>query len=236
MYFYLSTLGHTYLWEWAPANNIIINPQCMVTVVILCVSVTKLAATYLVCKSKLWCYMIPYGVSNACIGWTPPKTLCSLVLVSSADDKLLDFSLSGTQRSIYTKGHVPVLYTVWSAHGRGKVKARSTKWSVCLELAVCKSFSGGKVSSSAVDYIVYASTYSVVYHACLTQRYYTMSMFHCQSLPISRRSWLLLPLAVHAAVNTFMWTTIVLRLSALVLSVSHHSGTHLMSALQCKVS
>ena len=159
------------------------------------------------------------------IGWIPLITLCSLVLASSADDKLLDFSLSGTQRSIYTKDHVPVLYTVWSAHGWGKVKARPTEWSVCLELAVCKCFSGGKVSSSTVDCIVYASTYSVVYHACLTQRYYTMSMFHCQSLPISRTSWLLLLLAVHAAVNTFMWTTVVLRLSALVLSVSHHSGT-----------
>ena len=55
-----------------------------------CLSVTKLAATYLVCKSKLRYY-----------------TVCSPVLASFADGKLLDFSPSSTQRSIYTKGHVP---------------------------------------------------------------------------------------------------------------------------------
>ena len=104
-----------------------------VTVVVLCVcvsvclSVTKLAATYLVCKSKLRCYTIPHGVPNACIVWIPLKTLCSPVLASFADGKLLDFSLSGTYRSIYTKGHVPVLYTVCPAHGRGLVKARPTE-------------------------------------------------------------------------------------------------------------
>ena len=79
-------------------------------------SVTKLAATYLVCKSKLGCYTIPHGVPNACIVWIP--------LTSFADGKLLDFSLSGTHRSIYTKGHVPVLYTVCS---RVLVKVRPTE-------------------------------------------------------------------------------------------------------------
>ena len=33
-----------------------------------CVSVTKLAATYLVCKSKVQCYKIPYGIPNTLIG------------------------------------------------------------------------------------------------------------------------------------------------------------------------
>ena len=32
-----------------------------------CLSVNKLAATYLVCKSKLRYYTIPYGVPNACL-------------------------------------------------------------------------------------------------------------------------------------------------------------------------
>ena len=65
-----------------------------------CLSVTKLAATYLVCKSKLWCYTIRYGIPNACIVWIPLKTLCLPVLASFADGKLLDVSLSGTQHSI----------------------------------------------------------------------------------------------------------------------------------------
>ena len=52
-----------------------------------CLSVTKLAATYLVCKSKLRCYTIPYGIPNACIAWIPLKTFCSPVLASFADGK-----------------------------------------------------------------------------------------------------------------------------------------------------
>ena len=92
-----------------------------------CLSVTKLAATYLACKSKLRCYTISYGGPIACIVWIPLKTLCSPVLASLVDGKLLDFYPSGTQRSIYTKGHVPVLYTVCPAHGRGLVKAQPTE-------------------------------------------------------------------------------------------------------------
>ena len=47
-----------------------INTQCMccrVTVVVcVCLSVTKLAATYwyLVCESKVQCYKVPYGIPN----------------------------------------------------------------------------------------------------------------------------------------------------------------------------
>ena len=50
---------------------LIINPRRMrrrVTVVVLCViplSVTTLAATYLVCESNLLCYKVPYDVPNA---------------------------------------------------------------------------------------------------------------------------------------------------------------------------
>ena len=40
-----------------------------------CLSVTKIAATYLVCKFKLRYYTIPYGIPNACIVWIPLKTL-----------------------------------------------------------------------------------------------------------------------------------------------------------------
>ena len=57
----------------------------------MCVSVTELTATYLVCESKVRRYKIPYGVPNACIVWISPKTLCSPVLASFADSKVLDF-------------------------------------------------------------------------------------------------------------------------------------------------
>ena len=49
-----------------------------------CLSVTALAATYLVCKSKVRCYKFPYGVSNLCILWISLKTHCSPVLASFA--------------------------------------------------------------------------------------------------------------------------------------------------------
>ena len=52
-------------------------------------SVTKLAATYLVCESKVQCYKVPYHVPNA---YGFPKMLCLPVLASFADSKLLDFS------------------------------------------------------------------------------------------------------------------------------------------------
>ena len=56
------------------------------------VSVTELTATYLVCESKIRCQKVPYGVPNAWFVWISPKTLCSPVLASFADSKLLDFS------------------------------------------------------------------------------------------------------------------------------------------------
>ena len=66
-----------------------------VTVIVLsvCVSIIKLAATYLVCDSKMQVCKVPYGVPNACIVWILLKMLCSPVLVSFADSKLLDFFL-----------------------------------------------------------------------------------------------------------------------------------------------
>ena len=82
-------------------SNIIINPRRMrrrVTVVAVCVcvcvclSVTKLTATYLVCKSKVQDYKVLYGVPKAWFVWISPKTLCSPVLASFANSKLLDFS------------------------------------------------------------------------------------------------------------------------------------------------
>ena len=45
----------------------IINPRCMCRSsrsVSVCLSVTKLAATYLVCESKVQRYKVPYGVPN----------------------------------------------------------------------------------------------------------------------------------------------------------------------------
>ena len=43
-------------------------------------SVTTLAATYLVCESNLQCCKVPYGVPNAWFVWISPKTLCLPVL------------------------------------------------------------------------------------------------------------------------------------------------------------
>ena len=65
---------------------VLINPRRMregmvvVLCVCVCLSVTELAATYLVCKSKVRCYKVPYGVSNLCIVWIWLKTLCSSFL------------------------------------------------------------------------------------------------------------------------------------------------------------
>ena len=70
-----------------------------VMVVVSCVSVTKLTATYLIYESKVRLYKVSYNISNACIVWISLKTLCSL-LASLADAKVLDFSLSNTRPSI----------------------------------------------------------------------------------------------------------------------------------------
>ena len=87
----------------------IINPWRMrhrVTVVILCVclSVTKLAATYLVCESKVQHYKDSYGVPNAWFVWILLKTLCLSVLVSFADSKLLDFSQASDSLTLRING------------------------------------------------------------------------------------------------------------------------------------
>ena len=126
----MQSLGFILSWTTMKFSSLI-NPRCMREGYgsrSVCLSVNKLAATYLVYKSKLQCYTIPYGIPNACIVWIPLEILCSPVLSSFADDKLLDFShASGTQHSIYTKGHVLVLYAVCSAYGRDLVKARPTE-------------------------------------------------------------------------------------------------------------
>ena len=46
-------------------------PRGAVVILCVCVSATKLAAIYLVCESKLWCYKVCYGVPNVCIVWNP---------------------------------------------------------------------------------------------------------------------------------------------------------------------
>ena len=53
----------------------------------------ELAATYLVCKSKMRYHKVPYGVPNACIVWISLTPLSSPVLASFADSKLLDLTL-----------------------------------------------------------------------------------------------------------------------------------------------
>ena len=47
--------------------------------VCVCVSVTVLAATYLVYKSQVRCYKVPYCVSNVCIVWILLKMVRSRV-------------------------------------------------------------------------------------------------------------------------------------------------------------
>ena len=77
-----------------------INPQHMCegygsysVCVCVCLSVIKLAATYLVFKSKMRCHKVPYGDPNACIVWISPTPLSLPVLASFADSKLLDLTL-----------------------------------------------------------------------------------------------------------------------------------------------
>ena len=65
----------------------IFNPRCMRegTVVVLCVSVcvcvclsvTALAATYLVCMSKLRHHRVPCRLLKVCIMWISLKIFCS---------------------------------------------------------------------------------------------------------------------------------------------------------------
>ena len=45
-----------------------------------CLSVTMLAATYLIFKSQMKCYRVLHGVFNRCIVWILLKTLRSKVL------------------------------------------------------------------------------------------------------------------------------------------------------------
>ena len=64
MYYIYGISGPSLLIE-STDSMIIINPRrmcCRVMVVILCVclSVTELTATYLVCKLKVWRYKVPY--------------------------------------------------------------------------------------------------------------------------------------------------------------------------------
>ena len=86
-------------------NYELINPRRMhrrVTVVVLCVclSVTKLTVTYLICESKVQCYKVPYGVPNAWFVWISPKMLYSPILASFADSKLLDFSPASSSMTL----------------------------------------------------------------------------------------------------------------------------------------
>jgi hypothetical protein len=60
----------------------------MVVALSVCVSVTTLTATYLVCESKLQCCKVPCGVPNTCYVDFAENVL----FTRFADDKLLDFS------------------------------------------------------------------------------------------------------------------------------------------------
>ena len=69
--------------------------------VCVCLSVTTLAATYLVYESRLLRYKVPYGVPNAWFVWISQKTICSPVLASFADLSFLTFSASGSMDFTY---------------------------------------------------------------------------------------------------------------------------------------
>ena len=68
-------------------------------------SLAKLAATYLVCLSKVRWYKVPYGVPNTCILWISLKTLCLPVLVSFADSNMAHVILlhTGITQSWYPR-------------------------------------------------------------------------------------------------------------------------------------
>ena len=138
--------------------------------------------------------------------WFHWNTLFACFGVIYTDGKLLDFSPNAHstfylyKRSCTSIIYIRSIYIVCSAHARTLVKAWSTEWSMCLELAVFKRLSGDKVSSSTVYYIalyniVYASTYSVVYHACSTQRLTTQWACFITNFT---KNLIALPLAVHA--------------------------------------
>ena len=81
---------------------ILINPRRLrhrVTVVILyvCVSVTTLAATYLVYMSQVRFCRVLYGVFKVLVVWLSLKTLRSRVLVSFADHRRLPRSPTTSQ-------------------------------------------------------------------------------------------------------------------------------------------
>ena len=82
----------------------------MVVVLCVSVSVTKLAATYLVCESKVRFYKVPYGIPNA-------------LLASFANAKLLDFSPSDSSMTLRINGmlrtHTMLYMVLPSVHARG---------------------------------------------------------------------------------------------------------------------
>ena len=93
------------------------KPQHMHKVVLgVCVSVSYQASCYIrrlpVQFGKVWCYKVPYGIPNTCIVWIYPKTLCSPVLASFADSKLLDFSPLASDAKYSSHATTSMLYTV----------------------------------------------------------------------------------------------------------------------------
>ena len=75
-------------------------------------AVTKLAATYLVCESKVRFYKVPYGIPNT-------------LLMSFANAKLLDFSPSDSSMTLHVRingtlcTHTMLYMILPSVHARG---------------------------------------------------------------------------------------------------------------------
>ena len=90
MYFSASTVYGSHAWNYFEDNNnyCLNNPRCMCKhygSCSVCMSVTFLAATYLICESKMRCYKVPYGIPNAWFVCISLKPLCLSVLASFAD-------------------------------------------------------------------------------------------------------------------------------------------------------
>ena len=89
---------------------------CVCVYVCLCVSITVLAATYLVYKSQIGCYKVPCGVSNVCIVWILLKTLCSPVLASFAYNRCLASTLSDETLMDRMNNSGPTIFKIQSVY------------------------------------------------------------------------------------------------------------------------
>ena len=98
----VSLKGYGMYWYMSRINFYsLINPQRMCEgyggqSVYVCLSVTTLAATYLVLTSKIRCLRVLYGILQICNMWLLLRMLCSKFLASFADHCSLPHSLTSS--------------------------------------------------------------------------------------------------------------------------------------------